>query len=141
MHQRKRFMESQKYILCIDDDKDDCLLLGEAITQVNQSYAVRFIDSGEGAIRFLTEVLENNRPLPGLITLDVNMPRVNGQETLVQIQKLLGRIYIPVIFLTTSPRDIDLVLAEGKGVSIVAKPRTIKGYDDLAKTIFGSMLL
>jgi CheY-like chemotaxis protein len=134
-------MESQKYILCIDDDHDDCLLLGEAISRVNQSYAIHYTHSGDEAIRFLAEALENNRPLPNLITLDVNMPRMDGKETVVQIQKLLGTIYIPVILLTTSPREVDLIIAEGQGVSIVAKPSSMKGYYDLAETFFGSMIL
>ena len=134
-------MESQKYILCVDDDEDDCLLLGEAIRRENQSYGIHFINSGERALRFLREALENNHQLPALITLDVNMPKMDGKGTLVQIQNLLGAIYIPVLFLTTSPQDVDVFLAEARGVSILAKPRSMNGYYDLAKTIFGSMLL
>ena len=75
-----------------------------------------------------------------LIVLDINMPGMDGRDTLIEIKKLLGMIYIHVLFLTTKPRDEDLLLGERQGITLMAKPRSMKGYNELAETIFGSML-
>ncbi|MFI5129094.1 MAG: response regulator [Chitinophagales bacterium] len=127
-------MTGHRYILCIDDDEDDCLLLGEAITKEDPSIEAEFIMSGDEAIQFLREALENN-DLPALITLDINMPGMDGTETLTKMQELIGMKKIPVVFLTTHPGDEELFLAERNHISVMAKPRTASGYDDLAKTI------
>lgn len=123
-----------KYILCIDDDEDDCLLLSEAIRNENASFEVKFVMSGDEAVRFLRKALEKNN-LPGLITLDINMPGMNGSETLVEIQKLIGSKHIPIVFLTTYPGEEELILAERNQISVMAKPRSARGYDDVAKTV------
>ncbi len=127
-------MAGHKYILCIDDDADDCLLLGDAIRKENSSFKVEFIMSGDEAISFLRKALEKD-DLPGLITLDINMPGMDGTETLTEIQNLIGPNRIPIVFLTTSPRDEELFLAERNHISVMAKPRSARGYDDLAKTV------
>ena len=127
-------MTDHKYILCIDDDEDDCLLLGEAIANEEPAFRVEFAMSGDRAITFLKKALENNS-LPALITLDINMPGMDGSETLARIQELIGTKSIPILFLTTYPGEEELVMAEKNHISVVAKPRSAKGYDDLAKTV------
>ena len=127
-------MTDDKYILCIDDDEDDCLLLGEAIANEQPDFEVKFLMSGDEAIRFLKKALEDKN-LPALITLDINMPGMDGTETLTEIKKVLGPIRIPILFLTTYPGDEELVMAEKNHISVMAKPRSAGGYDDLAKTV------
>lgn len=132
-------MDKSKYILGIDDDEDDSSLLGEALQKANPACRLHFIKSGDQAIKYLTEAMQNN-DLPGLIVLDINMPAMDGRDTLLEIKKLLADIYIPVLFLTTTPRNEDLFLGESQGITLMAKPRSTKGYDELAKTIFDSVL-
>jgi len=132
-------MDSKKYILCIDDDEDDCSLLAEALHGEKPAYRLHAVKSGDLALQFLADALQNN-DLPELIVLDINMPAMDGKETLVQIKKLLGGLYVPVLFLTTTPREEDLLFGEVRGVTIMAKPKSMKGYGDLAKTIFDSLL-
>ena len=127
-------MTDHKYILCIDDDEDDCLLLGEAIANELPSFEVKFLMSGDAAVLFLRKALEDDE-LPALITLDINMPGMDGSETFAHIQELLGKNRIPILFLTTYPGDEELVMAEKNQISVMAKPRSAKGYDDLAKTV------
>ena len=132
-------MRNHTYILCIDDDEDDCLLLGEAIGKEDPSLEIKFLMSGDEAIKFL-RMAEKDDDLPALITLDINMPGMDGSETLKQIQKLLGTNRIPIVFLTTHPGDEEVQLAEKNHISVMAKPRTALGYDDLAKTVSYMML-
>ena len=132
-------MNPGKYILCIDDDEDDCSLLGDALHKNDPDYRLQFVKSGELAIILLREALEK-KDLPDLIVLDINMPIMDGRATLLEIKRLLGNNYVPLLFLTTTPRDEDLVLGESQGVTIMTKPRSLQGYDDVAKTIFDSML-
>ena len=132
-------MKNGKYILGIDDDEDDSSLLAEALRKADPVYGLRFIKSGDMAVTFLNEALQSN-DLPSLIVLDVNMPGMDGRETLIEIKKLLGDAYVPVLFLTTTPREEDLSLGESQGITLMEKPRTMKGYDELAKTILGSLL-
>lgn len=132
-------MKNNKYILGIDDDEDDSSLLAEALRKADPVFGLRFIKSGDKAITFLSEALQSNH-LPVLIVLDVNMPGMDGRETLIEIKKMLGDIYIPVLFLTTTPREQDLSLGESHGITLLEKPRTMKGYEELAKTILGSLL-
>ncbi len=127
-------MTDHKYILCIDDDEDDCLLLGEAVAHELPSFEIKFMMSGDAAVLFLKRALENDN-LPALITLDINMPGMDGTETLAHIQDLIGKNRVPILFLTTYPGDEELVMAEKNQISVMAKPRSAKGYDDLAKTV------
>lgn len=127
-------MTKPGYILCIDDDEDDCLLLGEAIRQENAHFEVKFLMSGDEAVKFLKNAKHTNN-LPGLITLDINMPGMDGTETLKEIQKIIDTKQVPVVFLTTHPGEEELLLAETNHISVMAKPRSSEGYDDLAKTV------
>jgi CheY-like chemotaxis protein len=132
-------MANNKYILCIDDDDDDCSLLREAIIKANTSFSVKSVKSGDEAIKFLVKGIEKN-DLPGLIVLDINMPGMDGQEALVRIQKLLALSYIPILFLSTNPSENDMLLAESRNVSVFTKPTSMKGYDDITQTIFKTLL-
>jgi CheY-like chemotaxis protein len=127
-------MAGHRYIVCIDDDEDDCLLLGEAISKEDPTLEVKFLMSGDEAVRFLEQALKDN-DLPALITLDINMPGMDGTQTLEHIQNLIGQNRIPIVFLTTHPGEEELFLAEKNHISVMAKPRTAKGYDDLASTV------
>ena len=132
-------MAKGKYILCIDDDEDDSSLLGEAIRKEDPSLTLLFKKSGDEAVEFLVNAIKDN-DLPELIILDNNMPGMDGQETLVQIQKLLGPTFIPLLFLSTNPSPYDMQLAESRNVTVFTKPNSMSGYDDITKTIFQSLL-
>jgi two-component system, response regulator len=125
--------QADQYLLCVDDDPDDCSLLKEAIERHTNSIAIVFIHSGNEVVDFLNNAISNNK-LPGLIILDVNMPGMDGKNTLLAIEKVLPE-YIPILFLTTTPRDVDIIFGERHKAALLAKPTDIKGYDDLAKTI------
>jgi two-component system, response regulator len=128
-----------KYILYIDDDEDDYSLFNEALTEAGSAYRVTFVNSGSKAIEFLNRVYPL-KELPVLIILDINMPGMDGRQTLIGIQELLGGNHIPTVFLSTQPMTMDLHFAQSKGVTVLAKPTTIRHYDDIAKTILDTMV-
>src|SRR5687767_1114630 len=102
-------MKPADYILCVDDDKDDCELLSEAVKNSGYSTTIKFLHSGEEAISFLIKAQTESR-LPKLLILDVNMPKMNGLQALTEIRKTLPA-YVPVLFLTTSPRDSEVTFS------------------------------
>lgn len=131
-------MNHQDYILCVDDDEDDCQLLEEAIKKSGRSISLKFLPSADEAIAFLSGAL-NQSNLPKLIILDINMPRMNGTDLLTEIRDTL-KIKTPAIMLTTHPRDEDILLGEKNGASLLVKPNDLRSYDVIVETIFNSLL-
>ena len=131
-------MNPVDYILCVDDDKDDCELLNEAIKNGGHSTPIKFLHSGEDALTFLKKAEQENR-LPKLLILDVNMPKMNGLQVLTEIRKTLPS-YVPVLFLTTSPGDNEVTFSENNNAAIMAKPTSANGFQSVVHTIFGSLI-
>jgi two-component system, chemotaxis family, response regulator Rcp1 len=131
-------MKLQDYILCVDDDEDDCKLLEEALKKGDKNIKLEFVLSGEEAIEFLTSAIQNNH-LPRLIILDLNMPKLNGTEVLLQIRRKL-KLDIPVLFFTTSSRTHDVLFGEENGASLLVKPTSFQGYEEVVDTIFKSLI-
>lgn len=125
-------MNLEKYILYADDDPDDCFLLNRAITRQDKSVKVHTETTGDDAVAFLQASLPHHPP--GLIILDINMPRMNGLDAFNSIRTLLP-FYIPIIFLTTAPRDADVIYGESHGATVMRKPKSIAEYDELASMI------
>jgi CheY-like chemotaxis protein len=132
-------MANGNYILCIDDDKDDCALLSEAIYSIDPSIILCFENNGKSALQFLKEASAKN-DLPGLIILDLNMPGMDGKETLNGINAIPELTDTPIVIFTTSISDTELLGFEKKGVSTFVKPHTIEGYKMIAKTIVYSII-
>jgi CheY-like chemotaxis protein len=79
--------------------------------------------------------------LPALITIDINMPGMDGMKTLQELKKVLGDKYIPIIFLSTNIMHSELSFFDEQHVSILKKPNSLAGYDLIAETLVKSMLL
>lgn len=99
-------------ILMADDDSDDCLLAQEALAHINMEHEVHTVSDGMAVMDYLHRhgLYESfkNKPLPGLILLDLNMPRMSGLDALREIKSdpLLRRI--PIVILTTSELEKDI---------------------------------
>jgi CheY-like chemotaxis protein len=111
-------------ILVVDDNEDDVILLEESL---KDQPAVRFlhvVHDGEEAMQFLRRAGPfQNAPRPGLVLLDINMPRKNGFEVLSEMKDDPDLRTIPVVMLTTSRRDADILNAySGGACSFVTKP-------------------
>ena len=120
-------------ILMADDDADDRLLANDALADCKFEGQVRFVEDGEELVDYLRrrgkfKAGESN-PRPGLILLDLNMPRKNGKEVLLEIKSDPTLRQIPVVVFTTSRSDTDIAAVYELGAnSFVVKPA---GYEDL----------
>jgi CheY-like chemotaxis protein len=127
-------------IVIADDDADDRMLLEDAFQESSISNPLHFVEDGEQLLAFLRRegryAAMAAEPLPGLILLDLNMPRVDGRTALAEIKKDERLCRIPVIVLTTSKAEEDILRTYGLGVnSFISKPVTFEGLVDIVKTI------
>src|SRR5688572_29121724 len=97
-------------ILLVEDDPGDVLMTKEALADAKMANELHVVSNGEEALEFLfQEGQYAEAPRPGLILLDLNLPRVDGREVLAKIKadELLRRI--PVVVLTTSEAEEDIL--------------------------------
>lgn len=115
-------MKQQQTVLIIDDDADDRLFLTEAITDVSPESRMHSCNSGIEALDLLSK---KKIALPDFIFLDLNMPKMNGKECLVELKKLLRQTLTKIIIMSTSDmkRDIDDALTLGAHL-FLTKPGT-----------------
>lgn len=115
-----------------DDDPDDCQLIREAIRESRLSNELNFIKDGEELMQKLNEADH----LPGLILLDLNMPRKDGREALAEIKSNPRLKQIPVVILTTSKAEEDIFRTYNLGVnSFVTKPVSFSSLVEVMKGI------
>ncbi|SHH92587.1 Response regulator receiver domain-containing protein [Chryseolinea serpens] len=113
-------------ILMADDDPDDRMLVKEALEENNLRNPIHFVEDGTELLdylhrrgRFITE----KAPKPALILLDLNMPKMDGREALHYIKSDPSLRRIPVVVLTTSKAEEDIVKTYDLGVnSFICKP-------------------
>lgn len=119
-----------RHILLAEDDADDRELFVEALATVNPSAKVAVVEDGEQLIDHLRRTIE----VPDCIFLDLNMPRKNGKECLIEIKGTERTENIPVIIYSTSlnTKDIDETF-EGGASCFIRKPNSFKDLKGLLK--------
>ncbi len=127
-------------IVLADDDPDDRQLTEDAFSENRLANQLHCVEDGEELMDYLNrrgkyESLRNE-PLPGLILLDLNMPRKDGREALKEIKASPNLRRIPIVVLTTSKAEEDIVRSYDLGVnSYVTKPVTFKSLVELIKVL------
>ncbi|MDQ1517574.1 MAG: hypothetical protein QOE80_3404 [Actinomycetota bacterium] len=97
-------------ILLIEDDPGDVLMTKEALADAKMANELYVVSNGEEALAFLFREGEYaDAPRPGLILLDLNLPRVDGREVLARIKAEEELRRIPVVVLTTSEAEEDIL--------------------------------
>ena len=127
-------------ILMADDDVDDCRLTREALEQGRLANEIRFVRDGRELLDYLRHKGKYaggaDAPKPGIILLDLNMPRMNGREALSEIKSDRDLRRIPVVVLTTSKADEDIVRSYDLGAnSYIVKPVTFEALVDILQTL------
>lgn len=126
-------------ILMADDDEDDRLLADDALKEARVVNAIKFVNDGEELMRYLRregDFDEENAPRPGLILLDLNMPKKDGRQALQEIKADATLRRIPVVILTTSREEEDLVRSYDLGAaSYISKPVTFDRMVELMKSL------
>lgn len=111
----------QKTILYADDDADDVSMLKEAFQEAGKNYQLVEAFDGIHALEILNQMQERGK-LPCLIVLDINMPRMDGKQTLVAIQKHPVFARIPIVLFSTSSSTLDKTFSQAKHVELITKP-------------------
>ena len=124
-------------ILLVEDSETDAELTLEALQQGKLQNTVHHVKDGEEALRYLRREGEFESALrPDLILLDLNMPRVDGKEVLRQIRADEVLKVIPVVVLTTSSHDKDILESYGLAAnSYIVKPVDLSSFFDVVKEI------
>lgn len=121
-----------------DDDPDDQMLLQEALKENDIANSVCFVENGEELIDFLNRrgKFEEVELLPGLILLDLNMPKMDGRQALKLLKADPVLKKIPVVVLTTSRADSDILECYDLGVnSFITKPVNFAELVDVTREI------
>lgn len=126
-------------ILMAEDDPDDRLMSQEALNEAHLVNDLRFVYDGEELLDYLYRrgayVDPALSPRPGLILLDLNMPRMDGREALTAVKSDPDLRVIPIVVLTTSKAEEDILRSYDLGVSgYVTKPVR---FDDLIGVMQG----
>jgi CheY-like chemotaxis protein len=115
------------FILLVDDDFDDCELFREIIAEIDPGGQVAVRHDGIEAIKFLNE---DGVVMPDMIFLDINMPKMNGKQVFLILQKDERLSRIPIIIYSTSIPDREVNYYASHGVNCLVKPSTYKGLKD-----------
>lgn len=127
-------------ILVADDDPDDRVLVREALEESRLANALRFVEDGEQLMDYLCQRGQfadpEAAPRPGLILLDLNMPRKDGREALREIKADPELRRIPIIVLTTSRAEEDIYRTYDLGVnSFITKPVTFDSFVEMIRVL------
>ena len=130
-------------ILLVEDNQDHAELTLKALQNGNHVFWVK---DGEEALDFLQRKNRwsgsNAAPRPGLILLDINLPKVGGHEVLKRIKADESLRSIPVVMLTTSDRDEEVAASYRAGVnSFVTKPVRFSEFVERIKNVKGYWVL
>lgn len=121
-------------VLLVEDDPGDVILTQEGLRASKLHINLHVVDNGEKALAFLhREPPYEDAPRPGLIILDLNLPRVNGMEVLKEIKTNEKLQTIPTVILTTSRAEEDVVRSYKLGANCyVSKPLNL---DEFVKVV------
>lgn len=127
-------------ILMADDDPDDRLMAEKALREARLKNGLFFVEDGEELMDYLHHrgkyIDAVQYPLPGLILLDLNMPKKDGREALTEIKADPKLRHIPVVVLTTSKAEEDILRSYDLGVnSYITKPVSFQGLAEALKIL------
>lgn len=125
------------HILLVEDNEGDVILTKEALADVKVTNKVSVSRDGEQAIKYLNKAIEDPDLLvPDLILLDINLPKVDGKEVLNYIKNNPDLKKIPVVMLTTSSSERDIVDSYNNFANcFISKPVDLDKFFDVVKMI------
>jgi CheY-like chemotaxis protein len=118
-------------ILWADDDPDDLQMMRDIFAKNKKEFEIADVRNGKEAILFL-EKMEEEKHFPCLIILDINMPVLDGKETLTLLKRDERFSKIPVVVFTTSASELDKLFCRKFGTEMVTKPPT---FDNLEAAV------
>ncbi|MEO6705766.1 MAG: response regulator [Ginsengibacter sp.] len=130
-------MKKEVHILLVEDNDGDILLTLEALKQANINNKVDVVKDGDKALKYLyKEGQYKNAITPDLILLDINLPKVDGIEVLNHIKNDEKLMIIPVVMLTTSDSERDILKSyKNHANCYITKPVNFSNFMEVIKTI------
>ena len=124
-------------VLLVEDDPGDILMTREAFQQHKIQNKLHVVTDGEQALQFLRQTGEyKNAPRPGLVLLDLNLPRRSGHEVLAELKEDPQLRVIPVVILTTSQAEEDILRSYSLHANAyVSKPVDFERFMDVIRQI------
>ena len=127
-------------ILMADDDPDDRMMTREAFEESRLGNDLRFVEDGEELLDYLKRrgkyADPASSPRPGLILLDLNMPRKDGREALQEIKADPDLKRIRVVIMTTSKAEEDILRSYNlSAASYITKPVTFEALVEVVRTL------
>ena len=116
-------------ILWADDDQDDLDMLHDILTEIEHPCKIIEVHNGRKVLDYLSEK-KNTAQLPCGIVLDINMPVLDGRETLRLLKQEHCLRTLPVIMFSTSNSAADVSFCKQYGVSLITKPPTIEKFKE-----------
>lgn len=130
-------MEKEIKILFVEDNEGDIVLTLEALEAAKINNHITVLRNGEEALQFLLkEGKFKNAETPDLVLLDINLPRIDGKEVLSKIKSNKDLMTIPVVILTTSDSEKDILESYNNHANCyITKPVDFKKFMDVIHTI------
>jgi chemotaxis family two-component system response regulator Rcp1 len=124
-------------VLLVEDSPGDVRLMREALQLVNTAAHLHVVEDGNEAIAFLSQQgVYANSPRPGLILLDLNLPKVDGRQVLAHIKQDASLKSIPTVILTTSADEADIRQTYAlRANCYLTKPVGIDAFEGLVKSV------
>jgi CheY-like chemotaxis protein len=125
-----------RLVLYIEDDLDHAELVQRSLTRHAFGGSILHIEDGAAALDYFGRVDEGAAARPGLILLDLRLPKVDGLQVLRSVKSNPRLSDIPVVILTTSGSDVDVEHAYAQQAnSYLVKPEDFPALDELMKTV------
>lgn len=120
-------------IVVAEDDPDDRLLIQEAFEEARFTNNIDFVEDG---VELMDYLRRPGLPQPGLLLIDLNMPRKDGREVVKEIKADPELKHIPVVILTTSEAESDICRSYRLGAnSYIQKPVSFEGLVEVIKVL------
>lgn len=129
-------LSSAGYVLIADDDQDDIEMLTAALKEAASDLEVLVASDGKSVLEQLKKFLEPGAGIPPcVLVIDMNMPRMDGRETVVAIKGNEHLKNLPILLFSTAKNKTDEMFAEKWGVRFFQKPDTVQGLSEVATVI------
>ena len=127
-------MNSSKFVLYADDDLDDKEWVNDACRNAHSSFELKFVENGKEVLRYLE--MNSEKEIPSLIVLDLNMPELDGRQTLKALKTHPTFQNIPVAVVTTSSSRIDREVCRKLGATLfLTKPDTYSDWQEIVRKL------
>lgn len=127
-------------ILMAEDDPDDRLIIKDAFEEAHVCNTIHYVEDGEELLDYLYSrgkySWPNSTLQPGIILLDLNLPKISGQDAVREIKSNLNLRRIPIVIISTSKREEDIQLMYDMGVnSYINKPNNFSLLVEIVRSL------